>query len=167
MYDKVNYKTYYNQGEGEFLYGIKEPTKNLIKETMLGFPSGSNTSISINSTYPYSYYMNDILLEKGKTYEINVTYARTPSTTDDGTIRFRMLNEDGTFWGAPSSGTYTTFFKNIELIGKVGPSSISQWFSFQKAILKPLKNCYMRPLVILGTKAKTPPCAYFVDIKEV
>lgn len=167
MYDIVNYKTYYNLGEGEFLYGIKEPTKNLIKETNLGFPSGNNTSISINSTYPYSYYMNDILLEVGKTYEVNVAYVRTPSSTDDGTIRLRMLNEDGTFWGAPSSGTYTSFFESVELTGKVGPSAISPWFSFQKAILKPKKNCYMRPLVILGTKAKTPPCAYFVDIKEV
>lgn len=167
MYDMVNYKTYYNQGEGEFLYGIKEPSKNLIKETKLGFPSSSNTSISVNSTYPYSYYMNDILLEEGKTYEVNVTYVREPKSTDDGTIRFRMLNEDGTFWGAPSSGTYTSFFDSVELTGKVGPSAISEWFSFQKAILKPKKNCYMRPLVILGTKAKTPPCAYFVNIKEV
>ena len=167
MYDMVNYKTYYNLGEEEFLYGIKEPTKNLIKETNLGFPSGGSTSISINSTYPYSYYMNDILLEKGKTYEVNVTYVRTPSATDDGTVRFRMLNEDGTFWGAPATGTYNDFFENVELIGKVGSSSISQWFSFKKAIIKPLKKCYMRPLVILGTKAKTPPCAYFVDIKEV
>lgn len=107
------------------------------------------------------------MLEKDKTYEINIKYVRVPSTTDDGTVRFRMLNEDGTFWGAPASGTYTSFFESVELIGKVGPSSISQWFSFQKAILKPRKNCYMRPLVILGTKAKTSPCAYFVDIKEV
>ena len=107
------------------------------------------------------------MLEKGKTYEVNVTYVRTPSTTDDGTVRFRMLNEDGTFWGAPASGTYTSFFESVELIGKVGATTINEWFSFQKAILKPKKNCYMRPLVILGTKAKTPPCAYFVDIKEV
>ena len=167
MYDMVNYKTYYNLGEGEFLYGIKEPTKNLIKETNLGFPAGDSTSISINSTYPYSYYMNDILLEEGKTYEINITYVREPKSTDDGTVRFRMLNEDGTFWGAPASGTYTSFFESVELIGKVGTTAIHRWFSFQKAILKPKKNCYMRPLVILGTKTKTPPCAYFVDIKEV
>lgn len=167
MYDAINELPYYNQGEGEFTYKLRQPTDNLIIETQQGFPSGSNTSITTNQTYPFTYYFNDLYMEEGKTYKVKLHYVRTPQSTDDGTIRFRMLNEDGSFWGAPASGNYNDYFKNVELKDKVGASTISAWFSSTEYILTAKKNCKARILIIVGTKAKTPPCCYMVECKEV
>jgi hypothetical protein len=167
FYDLVNKKGYYNEGEGELLYSLKEPTLNLAKETKLGFPASNSTSISVNSTYPYTYYFNDIFMEQGKTYKIKLHYVREPNSTDDGTIRIRLLNENGTIWGAPSASNYTSYFDNVELKGKVGSSAIADWYTSSEYTVIAKKNCYARILIILGTKAKTPPCVYMVETKEV
>lgn len=160
MYDTVSKQTFYNQGEGEFVYKLKYP--KLITESKLGFPASNGTSISTNSTYPYSYYFNDIYLEKGKKYKITFYNKRVPSGTDDGTPRFRLINEDGTFYASIAQATFQNYW-DVESIKTIG-----NWYGCQEIIFTPkVKSHYLRLLIIVGTNAKVPPNFYLKSIEEL
>lgn len=161
MYDLVGKQAYYNQGEGEFLYKVVDSTL-LYQQTMLGFPSSNSTSITTNSTFPYSYYFNDITLEYGKKYKMTFSHKRTPSNNDDGTPRFRLINTDNTFY-VSLAPTNVDDYWNVESITYDG-----NWFGCEEIIFSPkVKTHKLRLLIIVGPNQTYPPNFYLTSIEEV
>ncbi len=158
MYDTVSKKTFYNNGAGEFLYKLKYP--NLIIETKLGLPSASDTTIPINTAFPYSYYFNDILLEYGKKYKMTFYNKRVPSNIDDGTLRFRLINEDGTFYANCLRTDYEEYW-NVESLEYVG-----NWYGMKEIIFTPKEKTHF---VRIATQISStyPSNFYLKNIEEV
>jgi hypothetical protein len=161
MYDLIGKQTYYNQGEGEFLYKLKD-TSEPLNTTLLGFPASNSTQITTNSTYPYSYYFNDVTLELGKTYKMTFYNKRTPSGVDDGTVRFRLLNTDNTFYGAITQNNYSTYW-NVQSITTDG-----NWYGIQEIVFSPkVKTHVLRLLLIAGTNQSCPPNFYLKSFEQL
>lgn len=131
------------------LISKKQQQENLLKETRLGFINGSTGNVEKNSSYPYTYYYNDVLLEKGKTYRLKIDYKIQPTDVNNGTSRLRMFNANRYYLGSVSTFDNREFF-NVRVWADGGEQGLR--YRADEFIITPTTNCIVVVMFIASTQ---------------